>query len=191
ILQPKEAVQKIKGLKSVPIGSQMANEVINIAYGWFSPLKGFMNKADADAVCNSMRLTDGTVWSIPIIFDMGDQEIADYGVKEGDTVLLTYQDNPLAILEVEEIWGYDIANMCKCVYGTGDPKHPGVSRTCNYKNKFLGGPITLVNRPRINPPYEPYFIPPLEMRKRFKEKGWVKVVAHQTRNVPHTGHEWL
>ncbi|MDO8785616.1 MAG: sulfate adenylyltransferase, partial [Syntrophales bacterium] len=56
---------------------------------------------------------------------------------------------------------------------------------------FIGGRITLVSRPRINPPFEEYFIPPLEMRKRFKEKGWARVVAHQTRNVPHTGHEWL
>ena len=46
-------------------------------------------------------------------------------------------------------------------------------------------------KPKINAPYDPYFIPPLEMRKRFKEKGWERVVAHQTRNVPHTGHEWL
>jgi sulfate adenylyltransferase len=48
-----------------------------------------------------------------------------------------------------------------------------------------------VSKPKINPPFEPYFLPPLQLRKIFKEKGWQRIVAHQTRNVPHTGHEWL
>jgi sulfate adenylyltransferase len=191
ILVPKEAAQKIKGLKSVPIGSQMANEVINIAYGWFTPLEGFMGKADVDSVCKKMRLASGVVWSIPIVFDISAGEISNYGIKEGSSILLTYDNNPMAIFEVEEIFDYDRKEMCQAVYGTTDEKHPGCARTYKYKDKFIGGKITLVTRPKINPPYDEYFIPPLEMRKRFKEKGWVRVVAHQTRNVPHTGHEWL
>ena len=191
ILEPAEAVEKIKGLTVVPIRSQLANEVIDISYGWFTPLEGFMGKADADSVCKKMELADGTVWSIPILFDMTEAEISEYGIKEGGSVLLTYQDNPMAIFEVEEIWGYNLEEMAKAIYGTADEKHPGVARTYQYKEKFLGGKITLINRPKINPPYEPYFIPPLEMRKRFKEKGWEAIVVHQTRNVPHTGHEWL
>jgi len=191
ILVPKEAAQKIKGLKAVPIGSQIANEVINIAYGWFTPLEGFMGKADVDSVCKKMRLASGVVWSIPIVFDISAGEISNYGIKEGQSVLLTYDNNPMAIFEVQEIFDYDRKEMCQSVYGTTDEKHPGCARTYKYKDKFIGGKITLVTRPKINPPYDEYFIPPLEMRKRFKEKGWVRVVAHQTRNVPHTGHEWL
>nr|MBC8391936.1 sulfate adenylyltransferase [Deltaproteobacteria bacterium] len=191
ILEPAEAVEKIKGLTVVPIRSQLANEVIDISYGWFTPLEGFMGKTDADSVCKKMELADGTVWSIPILFDMTEAEISEYGIKEGGSVLLTYQDNPMALFEVEEIWDYNLEEMAKDIYGTVDEKHPGVARTYLYKEKFLGGKITLINRPKINPPYEPYFIPPLEMRKRFKEKGWEAIVVHQTRNVPHTGHEWL
>lgn len=191
ILDPDEAHKKIAGLPQVPIRSQLANEVIGIAYGWFTPLEGFMGKADADAVCKKMELSDGTVWSIPILFDMNNAEISDYGIKAGNSVLLTYQDNPMAIFEVEEIWDYDMDAMCRNVYGTTEGKHPGVARTKQYKEKFLGGKVTLVNRPRINPPFEPYFIPPLEMRQRFKKRGWEAIVVHQTRNVPHTGHEWL
>ncbi|MDI6775772.1 MAG: sulfate adenylyltransferase [Syntrophales bacterium] len=193
ILEPKEAAQKIKGpgMRAVPIGSQMANEVINIAYGWFTPLEGFMGKADVDSVCKKMRLANGVVWSIPIVFDISAGEISDYGIREKGSVLLTYDNNPMAIFEVEEIFDYDRKEMCQAIYGTTDEKHPGCARTYKYKDKFIGGKITLVSRPKINPPFEEYFIPPLEMRKRFKEKGWVRVVAHQTRNVPHTGHEWL
>jgi len=89
ILDPKVAQEKIKGLKKVPVREQMAVEVIDIAYGFFSPLQGFLGKADVESVCKKMRLTDGTVWSIPIVFDISDKEIADYGVKAGESVLLT------------------------------------------------------------------------------------------------------
>ena len=193
ILEPKEAAEKIKGpaMRSVPIGSQIANELINIAYGFFTPLEGFMGKADVDSVCKKMKLASGVVWSIPIVFDISAGEISDYGIKEGESVLLTYDGSPMAIFEVQEIFDYNRKEMCQAVYGTTDEKHPGCARTYKYKDKFIGGKITLVSKPRINPPFEEYFIPPLEMRKRFKEKGWVRVVAHQTRNVPHTGHEWL
>jgi len=191
ILEPKEAIEKIKGLKSIPVREQIAKEIINIGYGFFTPLDGFMGKADLDSVVKTMKLTDGTVWSIPILFDLSEAEISDYGIKPGDTVLLTYEDNPLAIFEISEIYTYDKKEICQSVFGTTEEKHPGCARTYKYKDNFLGGKITLVNRPKINPPFEPFFIPPLQMRKIFKEKGWERIVAHQTRNVPHTGHEWL
>ncbi len=186
-----EARKKIKGLPAVEIRSQIANEIIDIAYGYFTPLEGFMGKADLDSVCKNMRLVDGTVWSIPILFDLSNAEVSDYGVKKGGALLLTYGGNPMAIFEVEEIFEYDKTAMCKDVYGTEEDKHPGCARTYEYKDKFIAGKITLVNRPKINPPFEPYFLPPLTLRKIFKEKGWERIVAHQTRNVPHTGHEWL
>ncbi|MCA1959751.1 MAG: sulfate adenylyltransferase [Desulfomonile sp.] len=191
IMDPAKAKEAIKGLTEIPIRSQLANEVIGISYGFFSPLEGFMGKADVESVCKNMKLVDGTVWSIPILFDLSDEEINQYGVAPGKSVLLTYGGNPMAIFEVTEIFDYDRKSMCKDVYGTDENKHPGCARTYGYKAKFVGGKITLVNKPKINSPYDPYFIPPLEMRKKFKEKGWVRTVAHQTRNVPHTGHEWL
>ncbi|GMR03226.1 MAG: sulfate adenylyltransferase [Thermodesulfovibrionia bacterium] len=191
ILEPAEAVKKIKGLTEIPVRGQIAKEIINIAYGFFTPLEGFMGKADVDSVCKNMKLTGGAVWSIPILFDLSDDEIAGYGVKAGASVLLTFDGNPMALFEIDEVFTYDKKAMCKAVFGTDEEKHPGCARTYTYKDKFIGGKITMVNRPKINPPFEPYFLTPLEMRKKFKEKGWERIVAHQTRNVPHTGHEWL
>jgi len=191
IMEPAAAREKIKGLARIPIRSQLANEVVGISYGFFSPLEGFMGSADVDSVCKNMTLKNGTVWSIPIVFDLDQAEIFSYGIDKGDTVVLTYGGNPMALFEIEEIFEYDKKAMATSVYGTDDPKHPGCARTYAYKEKFLGGKITLVSRPKINEPYTKYFIPPLEMRKVFKEKGWKRIVAHQTRNVPHTGHEWL
>jgi len=191
IMEPAAAREKIKGLPLMPVRSQIANEVIGITYGFFSPLEGFMGKADVTSVCKNMRLANGVVWSIPIVFDVDDAEIAKYGIAVGKSVVLTFSGNPMAIFDVEEIFEYDKKSMCADVYGTDEAKHPGCARTYGYKDKFVGGKITLINRPKINAPYDPYFLPPLVMRKKFQEKGWVRIVAHQTRNVPHTGHEWL
>lgn len=186
-----KAKEKIKGLKEIPVNRQIATESISISYGFFSPLEGFMKKADVESTCKKMALTDGTVWSIPIVFDMSDKEISDYNVKEGDTVLLTFDGNPLAIFEIEEIFTYNKEEMAQDVYGTTEEKHPGAKRTFGYKDKFLGGRITLVNPPKVREPFTPYFLTPMQHREKFKEKGWQRIVAHQTRNVPHAGHEWL
>jgi len=124
ILSPSEAAEKIKGLTQVPIRAQIANEVIGLAYGFFCPLEGFMGKADVDSVCKNMRLANGAVWSIPILFDLSEAEISDYGIKEGDSIVLTYQDNPMALFEIEEIFEYDKKEMCQATYGTTEERHP-------------------------------------------------------------------
>ena len=105
---------------------------MSIAYGYFSPLEGFMTQADVDSVVNKLTLASGYVWSIPIVFDIGERELQELGVKQGDTVLLTYQDNPLATLDIEEVFSYDLDVMAQSVYGTKDEKHPGVRRTLAY-----------------------------------------------------------
>jgi sulfate adenylyltransferase len=191
ITDKEQAKQKIKGLKQVPATRQMATEAIGIAYGFFSPIEGFMKKADVESTCKKMELTDGTIWSIPIVYDISDKEVADYGLKAGDTILLTYEGNPLAIFEIEDIYSYNKEEMAEDVYGTKEEKHPGVKRTYAYKDKFLGGKITLVNAPKVREPFTPYFLTPRQHREKFKEKNWQRIVAHQTRNVPHSGHEWL
>lgn len=192
VLDPGTARDAIRRLRvTLPIEGRAANEIVNIAYGFFSPLEGFMGRGDVDSVCREMRLASGYVWSIPIVFDISTEELAANGIREGETVLLSYQGQPLAILEVEEIFSYDRKFMAEKVYGTTDEKHPGVKRTNAYKEKFLGGKITLVNPPTINPPFDQFWHTPRAMRARIAEMGWKRVVAHQTRNVPHTGHEWL
>ena len=191
LLTLEEAAKRIEGLVRVPVRDQIAKECINIAYGFFSPIQGFMGRADVDSVVKTMQLASGYVWSVPIVYDMSDEEIAKLGLKVGDTILMTYQDEPLAILEVEEIYSYPKEVITQNVYGTTDENHPGVKRTYAYKDKLLGGPVTLVNQPKISPPFDRFFVPPKEMRRRFAERDWQSVVAHQSRNVPHIGHEWL
>ena len=182
---------ELGGLKTAPIRDQIARECVSISYGFFSPLEGFMLRDDVEAVLADMALADGYVWSIPIVFDMSPEQIARLSLKEGDTLLLTYQGQPMATLEVEEIYSLDGERMARIVYGTTDENHPGVRRSYSYEERFLGGKLTLVNPPRINPPFDRFWHPPKALRKSIADSGWKKVVAHQTRNVPHAGHEWL
>ncbi len=175
--------------KSIAVNDQIARECINIAYGVFSPLEGFMLQADVDAVLEKIALVNGYVWSIPIVLDVSGQEVDELALVEGDTLLLTYQDQPLATLDVEQVFSYDLERMARRVYGTTDQSHPGVVRTFNLRDRFVGGKVSLVNEPRINPPFDRFWYPPAQLRKMLAEKGWERVVAHQTRNVPHVGHE--
>jgi sulfate adenylyltransferase len=193
VVEDREKARRLasKAKVELPIRDQHAREIVSMAYGFFSPLDGFMKEADVASICKKMTLASGYVWSIPIVFDLSDDEIRSMGIKEGDTILLKYQNQPFATLEVEEIYSFDKKLMAVSVYGTDDEKHPGVKRTYQYKDKFLGGRITLINPPVINPPFDKFWYPPAKSREKFKEFGWKRAVAHQTRNVPHTGHEWL
>lgn len=186
-----EAQKRIKGLKRVPVSVRVARECIDLAYGFFTPLQGFMGKGDVDSVCEKMTLMNGTLWPIPIVFDIANDEIKEKGIKEKDTILLTYSDHALAVLEIEEIFNYNKLSLERAVLGTTDLKHPGVKMYHTLKDTFIGGKITLVNIPKFNPPFDKFWYTPHQLRKIFTKKGWERVVAHQTRNVPHTGHEWL
>jgi sulfate adenylyltransferase len=191
IASPSEVKERIKNLTQVAVSGRVARECIDIAYGFFTPLEGFMIRAEVEAVCEQMTLVDGTLWSMPIVFDITTEEIRDRGIKEGDIILLIYNGQALAILEVEDIFSYDKTKMAQAVIGTTDTKHPGVGMLNNMKDTFIGGRVTLVNVPKFNPPFERFWYTPKELRKKFVDKGWSRIVAHQTRNVPHSGHEWL
>ena len=191
VASPEEVGPLCAGLPRLAVREQVARECVNFAYGFFSPLKGFMGQADVDSVVRHMTLADGYVWSIPMVLDVSEEELSSLGVGEGKSVLLTHQGQPLAVIEVEEIFSYDKELMARHVYGTTDEAHPGVLRTYSFQDRFVAGPITLVNPPVINPPYDRFWRTPRQLRERFTELGWTKVVAHQTRNVPHSGHEWM
>ncbi len=186
-----EAPHLVAGLPGLAVNEQIAREIINLAYGAFSPLDGFMGRSDLDSVVRKMRLSSGLVWSIPIILDVSSREWAALGGVIGSRVLLNHQDQPLAVLDVSEVYSYDRAFMAQHVFGTNDPEHPGVARTMALEDTFVAGKVTLVNPPRVNPPFDQFWKTPEQLRSRLDELGWKYAVAHQTRNVPHAGHEMM
>jgi sulfate adenylyltransferase len=191
VASPDRATHLVTGLPKVAVSEQIAHEAINLSYGVFSPLEGFMGRADLDSVVKTMRLPDGLVWSIPIVLDLSPSNWAATGAAPGDRVLLTHQGQPLAALDVSEVFTYDKSVMAQNVYGTVDPEHPGVARTMALEDTLVGGKVTLVNPPRINAPFDRFWKTPEQLRARLAELGWESAVAHQTRNVPHAGHEMM
>ncbi len=162
-------------------------DVLDIAYGAFSPLEGFMIQEDYTTVLDLMRLSNDLPWTIPIVLDVSPEEIA--GVTEGDDIALYYAGKPLAIMRVEEIYGWDKREYAVKVYKTDDPAHPGVRRVMGMKELLIGGPIDYIGS--YSDKFDNYVLWPAETRVLFREKGWKRIVAFQTRNVPHRGHEFV
>jgi sulfate adenylyltransferase len=170
----------------ININTNLSEDVLNIANGVFSPLEGFVVYNDLNNIVDDKRLSDDTPWTIPILLDY--QKINE--IKEGDTVLLTNNETGVkAILEVEDIYDYDHKKIAEAVFRTKDPEHPGVSLLYNMNRKFIGGKINLVETKKRE--FDEFNLTPMETRTLFKEKGWKDVVAFQTRNPPHIGHEYV
>jgi sulfate adenylyltransferase len=171
----------------IEIDREDAQEIDNIAYGVFSPLEGFLNKQDFESVLSSGRMADDTPWTIPIVLDSEESELK--GAKQGDTLGLSYNGHPTAILVVDDIFQFNKTQFSERIFGTSDANHPGVEKVFKMKDRFVGGKITLIRD--IGNPYPDYTLSPKETRVLFEEKGWKTVVAFQTRNPPHLGHEYV
>ncbi len=156
--------------------------------GAFSPLEGFLGKADYDAVVERMRLTSDVLWPIPITLDVAEEFAAD--LKPGDKVALRDLEGViLATLEVGDIWTPDKQAEAQGVYGTTDERHPAVHYLYNVANPvYIGGKLTGVEPP-THYDFKHLRESPAEVRARFKKLGWRKVVAFQTRNPMHRAHQ--
>ena len=189
-----------------PDGAPIRNpyrEVMSIAYGFFSPVEGFMTRNEVESVLRERRLLSGWLFPFPLIFDVDEDRLKAAGVKEGDSVLLTLKGRPFAVLNVEEIWKLpDRKELADAVFGTPEKNGEVVKRRFDEKHLgwliyrmmrpvALAGKVAVVNPPRFKEPYSRFWMPPRVSREYVEKKGWRIVVAHQTRNVPHIGHEML
>lgn len=170
----------------VQIGEGIAIDLENIAHGVYSPLTGFLRSDELQSVLDTMRLPNDLPWSIPILLDVSEK---DKAFEEGDAILLYHENTPIARMHVDEIYTCDKKELAKKVFSTTDSAHPGVAKICSMGEYLVGGEIELLNE--LPNPYERYTLRPVETRVLFRERGWETVVAFQTRNVPHLGHEYL
>jgi sulfate adenylyltransferase len=177
-----------KDLIEFEINTNLSEDVLNISHGVFSPLEGFLCNNDLQNVISEKRLVDDTPWTIPILLDFDKSKLND--IKEGDSVLLTNKEYGLrSILNIDEIYTFDKKRLAQEIYRTQDMNHPGVANVYNMKEHLLGGKITLLESKTRE--YDEYNLTPKETRFLFKEKGWRDIVAFQTRNPPHIGHEYV
>jgi sulfate adenylyltransferase len=158
--------------------------------GGFSPLKGFMGKADYESVCSKMRLADGTLWPMPITLDVS-KEFAE-NLKPGTNVALRDAEGVmLAVIKVQDIWEPNREAEAKSVFGTNDTTHPAVNYLMNQsKPVYLGGPVECLQLP-LHYDYKSLRHTPAQLREEFAKRGWRKVVAFQTRNPMHRAHHEL
>jgi sulfate adenylyltransferase len=158
--------------------------------GGFSPLTGFMGKADYDSVCDKMRLANGTLWPMPITLDVS-PELGDK-LKKGDKVALRDGEGVmLAVITVDDIWTPDREAEGKAVFGTTDKLHPAVNYLINQsKPVYIGGKVEALQLP-LHYDYRSLRHTPKQLREEFAKKGWTKIVAFQTRNPMHRAHHEL
>lgn len=181
----KEALGKAKKLPKISISIETAMEVQNIAHGIFSPLEGFLKREDYQAVLEEGKLLNNLPWTVPIVLDIPRDSV----VKEGQDIVLVYENKPIALTHVAEIYNYDKEELAERVFGITDPAHPGVARVYGMKELLVGGEIDLIEE--IGLPFSSYYLKPRETRALFEERGWKTVIGFQTRNVPHLGHEYV
>ena len=158
--------------------------------GAFSPLKGFLDRADYESVCETMRLKDGTLWPIPVTLDVSEEVAKRLG--QGVTLALRDQEGVmLAVLQVENVWKPDFLVEAQSVYGTTNIDHPGVQYLLDRAHPYLvSGKLEGMQLPTH---YDFLHLrqTPEELRKEFSRLGWRRVVAFQTRNIMHRAHHAL
>ncbi len=181
-------ISEIDEYDTIKINDETVKVVKNIAYGVFSPLEGFMNQNDFNCVLEHMYLENNLAWTIPIVLDVSREKVGSFNIEE-KVILINDIEEPLAILDLQDIYKYDKKDYANKVYGTLDINHPGVSSIFKMKEFLVGGEIFLLNEPK--PAFPNLDLKPLETRVLFKEKKWDRVVAFQTRNPPHLGHEYV
>ncbi len=186
----RELEAKAQHLFQLVIEDRYAADIEMIAIGAFSPLEGFMNKADSESVIESMHLTNGFAWGIPVLLPAGDYYDA---IKTGeDIALVDKAGNILALMKVDEKFELDLNNLAQKCFKTTDEKHPGLAAVLKGGNKFIAGPLEMINRPsRKEDIAEKYFLDPAETRAAFEQQNWKTIVAFQTRNPIHRAHEYL
>jgi sulfate adenylyltransferase len=155
--------------------------------GAFSPLEGFLNKADYDSVVEKLRLADGTLWPIPVVLDLPEEFAGE--IAEGSSLALRDPEGTmLAVLHVEEKWTPDRELEAEKVYGTKNAEHPGVAHVLNRTNPvYVSGRLEGVESP-THYDYRDLRGTPSELRAEFTKLGWRKIVAFQTRNPMHRAH---
>jgi len=187
--------------RGVPVRN-VYREIMSVCYGFFSPVEGSMTSAELESVLTKRRLFSGWVFPYPILFDISKEDYKRLGVSEGDRLILRLKGKPFAMLDIEEIYEIDPEELANRTFGSPetnpevvqekfDDKHPGWVIYRSHQPIILAGKYTIINEPIFKPPFDRFWVPPRNCREIFEQRGWRTAIAHQTRNVPHVGHEFL
>jgi len=190
----KSLVKEAEELPSVVICSAAAANAVMMGGGYFNPLTGFMNVADAMSVAENMKTTGGLFFPVPILNMLKDPS----AIRGADRIALrdpNVEGNPvIAIQQVESIEEFSadqMKTMTLKVFRTDDPEHPGVKAFNSVGNFAVSGPIKVLNYSYFETDFPETFRTAYQIRDEMSKLGWKKVVAFQTRNPMHRAHEEL
>jgi sulfate adenylyltransferase len=179
------------GMPGLTVTSREKGDLIMLGIGGFTPLEGFMTRADWQGVCDGMRTASGLFWPIPITLSADAAHAARIAVG-GNVALLDPDDGSiLATMLVTEKYAIDKDHECASVFRTTDPAHPGVQMVMAQGEVNLAGPVKVLSDGGFRDKYGALFMTPAETRAQFERLGWSKVAAFQTRNPMHRSHEYL
>lgn len=198
-------IEKAAGMKRIDVSARAKGDLIMMGIGGFSPLTGFMGKADWKGVCENFQMADGTFWPVPITLDVAKDEAAAIGA--GEEVALYSDGELMATMKVEEKFEMTDADKkweCEKVFkGEGEESaadvfwkiaeedHPGVIMVMNQKEVNIAGPVKVLSQGEYPSEYKGVYLTPAETRAMFEERGWANVSALQLRNPMHRSHEFL
>lgn len=195
--------KKAAGLKKIEISSRAKGDLIMMGIGGFSPLNGFMNKADWKSVCEKMTLSDGTFWPVPVTLDISKADAE--GLKAGDEVALVRKGETMATLKVSEVYAMTEAEKkweSELIFKGNGPDsqkfwevaledHPGVKMVMAQQEFNLAGTVKVLSQGEFPTKFPGVYMTPAELRAKMDERGWGKVAALQLRNPMHRSHEYL
>lgn len=182
-----ELLERSKRLPSVQISARALCDLELLATGAFSPLDRFMKKADYERVLTEMRLTDGTLFPIPVTLPVDESALPTWGEQ---ITLSDVRNNTIAIMQIEDVYHYDPQREARLVLGTTDPRHPLISEMVHWGKVYVTGELKVIDLPRYHD-FVDLRRTPAQVRAALEKMGHANVVAFQTRNPMHRIHEEL
>src|SRR2546421_4566044 len=186
-----EETRRAQTLPRLRVTSREKGDLVMLGIGGFTPLEGFMTRADWQGVCDEMHTSGGLFWPIPITLSAAEEFAAP--LKPGAEIALIDPDDGglLAVMTITEKYRIDKAHECQSVFRTTEPEHPGVKMVMQQGEVNLAGPVRVLSDGGFEAKYGALFMTPAETRAQFERLGWSRVAAFQTRNPMHRSHEYL